>query len=84
VVPTTPAVTLQFRNRKFRKSPSVWVPIFRPEHDDQTGVKKKRARGWGNHGPESGYRGVGLWGGEQPLKRSLLFGVMSSGITADE
>jgi len=25
-------------------------------------------------GPSSGYRGVGLWGGEQPLKRIVVFG----------
>lgn len=26
-------------------------------------MKKKRTRGWGNHGSKSGFRGVGLWGG---------------------
>lgn len=33
--------------------------------------KKKRARGWGNHGPKSGYRGVGLWGGTAAEEKHL-------------
>ena len=33
--------------------------------------KKKRARGWGNHGPRSGYRGEGLWGGTAAEEKHL-------------
>ncbi len=42
------------------------MPVFRVR------IEKKRTRGWGNHGSGSGYRGVGLWGGEQPLKRIVV------------
>ena len=39
--------------------------------ESRRSIKKKRARGWGNHGPKSGYRGVGLWGGTAAEEKHL-------------
>ena len=55
-------------------------------HSGQCGpgkTEKKRTRGWGNHGSGSGYRGVGLWGGEQPLKRIVCVRLVAGALAPD-
>ena len=45
--------------------------LGRPARQKMGAIKKKRARGWGNHGPRSGYRSEGLWGGTAAEEKHL-------------
>ena len=45
--------------------------LGRPTRQKMGAITKKRARGWGNHGPRSGYRSEGLWGGTAAEEKHL-------------